>query len=95
MDKIIEKKIHQLVLEKIDLNKFGGSSYWDWYRWIKSLNLGHRPTKVEINEVLFFGLSVMQNPDDWRNGAKQLAEKALPLLKGDVKTVVQDNTHHL
>jgi len=30
----------------------------------------------ETNEVLFFGLSLKQNPVDWKAGAAELARKA-------------------
>ena len=84
MKKITEEKIHNLVCEKIRVGVFGHSSYWDWYRWIKSLDFGHHPTKEETNEILFFGLSLKQNPDNWRDGAKQMADKAFRYLKQDI-----------
>jgi|TARA_R100001530_G_scaffold62534_1_gene44991 hypothetical protein len=74
-----KEKIRELVREKIKSNEFDGSSYWDWYRWVKSLGFGHRPTKQETNEVLFFGLSLNQNPTDWKDGRNQLAEKCKKL----------------
>jgi len=55
-----EEKIHELVRKKIAQGKFEGSSYRDWFKWIKSLNFGHRPTKEETDEVLYYGLYLRQ-----------------------------------
>ena len=71
--------IRELVREKIKDGSFNASSYWDWFRWVKSLEFGHRPTKEETQEVLFFGISLKQNPDNWRAGAEELARKASKL----------------
>lgn len=70
-------EIYNLVRQKIKEKTFENTTYWDHYRLVKSLNFGHRPTKTETDEVLFFGLSLLQNPKDWRKGAQELGEKAL------------------
>ena len=53
--------IRKLVRDKLEDGSFGQSSYWDWFRWVNSLEFGHRPTKEETNEVLFYGIWYKNN----------------------------------
>lgn len=80
------EKIHQLVEEKICEGYFQKSSYWDWYNWIKGLGLGHRPTKAETNEVLFYGLSFQSGKGDINEGAKNITTGQIKeFIKGGIE----------
>jgi len=57
----MEMKLESEVIDKIHtalnetpLDEIEGMTYWDAYELIKSLNLGHQPTKAETDEVAFY-----------------------------------------
>lgn len=79
MDENEEERIHQMVKEKVDNGQFNHSTWIDWKAWLNEIGLKY--TKERGREVLFFGLSYKQNPEDWRDGAGQLAEKAGAALR--------------
>jgi len=71
----IRKAVDSLIIE----NKFDQTSYRDWFRLIKSLNFGHRPTHEETQEVLFYGICVMKGREiggTWIEG-KEFFDKKL------------------
>ena len=49
----VEEKIHK-ILDETPLDEIGRITYWDAFRLIQSLNLGHKPTKEETDEVIFY-----------------------------------------
>jgi len=50
--------------------KFSGT-YWENYYLVKSLNLGHRPTKVETDEVMFYSVAKLLGNGDADKGIEK------------------------
>jgi len=49
----VEERIHK-ILDETPLDEIGRMTYWDAFHLIESFNLGHRPTKEETDEVIFY-----------------------------------------
>jgi len=54
-------------------HKFQGT-YHENYRLVKSLNLGHRPTKEETNECQFYSVAKLIGDGDAQKGIKKAVE---------------------
>ena len=49
-------------------------TYWENYYIIKSLKLGHRPTKEETNECQFYSVAKLIGDGDAQKGIKKAVE---------------------
>jgi len=52
----MQEEKRKVIWQAVDGTNFSGT-YWERYHLIKSLNFGHRPTKSETDEVLFYAVS--------------------------------------
>ena len=58
----------------ITYHKFNGT-YHENYRLIKSLNLGHHPTKEETDEVKFYSVAKLMGNGDAKKGIEKFAQQ--------------------
>ena len=70
MDKETQKRIWQAV-DEADKNPNFSGTYWENYRLVKSLNLGHRPTKEETDEASFYAVAKILGDGDADRGIEK------------------------
>jgi len=76
----VEKNPKPLKDIKLGLGYSGGEhsgmkyqgTYWENYHIIKSLDLGHRPTKEETNECMFYAVAKLIGKGDADKGIKKV-----------------------
>jgi hypothetical protein len=79
MENSIRKKIEDAVdnLYKTDFEKFRRDTYWDNYRLVKSLNLGHRPTKEETDSVMFYSVAKLIGKGNANDGIQRVLDQTM------------------
>jgi hypothetical protein len=80
MDKQTQQKIWKAIDNDPD---FKLKTYRNHYQLIKTLNLGHRPTKEETSECMFYSVAKVAGKGDAMLGIKKIVE-SIGLVVKDV-----------